>query len=160
MSPCFLGVTLMQHGNVSNIASFSKKNDELRYVSLTRNLKVAQAVCYKQEQASNVHEGKEIPAKEKWDRQRTPHENASSVGATYWMTVCCFLRKNCKQDFWKCLFHHICKWNDEHEIITKNRWPKWQIWIFPYKINIKNIYQENNLTGWNKRNVNKRLYSA
>lgn len=33
MSPCFLGVTLMQRGNVSNIASFSKKNDDLRYIS-------------------------------------------------------------------------------------------------------------------------------
>lgn len=41
----------MQHGNVSNIASFSKKNDDLRYVSLTGNLKVARAVYYEQEQA-------------------------------------------------------------------------------------------------------------
>lgn len=51
MSPCFLGVTVMQHGNVSNIASFSKKNDDLRYVSLTWNLKVGRAVYYKQGRA-------------------------------------------------------------------------------------------------------------
>lgn len=60
MSPCFLGVTLMQHGNVSNIASFSKKNDDLRYVSLTWNLKVVRAACYKQEQAIYMKRKKSI----------------------------------------------------------------------------------------------------
>ncbi len=78
MSPCFLSVTLMQHGNVSNIASFSKKNDDLRYVSLTWNLKVAQAVCYKQEQA--------ICMRDKCEGDKIHNilriKNASSVRAT------------------------------------------------------------------------------
>lgn len=65
----------MQHGNVSNIASFSKKNDDLRYVSLTWNLKAAQAVCYKQEQTICM-----------WKTEPAACESASSVWTAYKVT--------------------------------------------------------------------------